>query len=61
MPSPKYAKIEVLRSLGIDNPEDIISDLNRANCYYNITQGSGVDYVSGPSVCTPEVIPKTII
>lgn len=70
---PKRAKIEVLLSLKIDNPEEIITDLNRANCYYNIIQGGGVDYTSGPScldflfddltfnACTPEVIPKTLI
>ena len=70
---PKSAKIEVLRSLKIDDHEEIVTDLNRANCYYNIMQGSGVDYTSGPSsldfllddltfdACTPEVIPKTLI
>jgi helicase-like protein len=70
---PKRAKIEVLLSLKIDDPEEIITDLNRANCYYNIIQGSGVDYTSGPScldflfddltfnACTPEAIPKTLI
>lgn len=70
---PKRAKIEVLLSLKIDDPEEIVTDLNRANCYYNIMQGSGVDYTSGPSsldflfddlafdACTPEAIPKTLI
>ena len=47
---PKHAKIEVLSSLKIDDPEEIVTNLNRANCYYNIIQGSGMDYTSGPSI-----------
>jgi hypothetical protein len=31
---PKRAKIEVLLSLKIDDPEEIVTDLNRTNCYY---------------------------
>ena len=70
---PKHAKVEVLSSLKIDDPEEIVTNLNRANCYYNIIQGSGMAYTSGPSIldfllddltlnpCTPEAIPKTLI
>jgi len=42
-------KDEVLDTLRIKNAETIITDLNRANCYYNILLGGGSNYSSGPS------------
>ena len=36
---------EVLRSLRVDDLEDIIMDLNRVNCFYNISDSSEVDYI----------------
>jgi hypothetical protein len=70
---PQYVKDEVLSSLKIKNPVEVISDLDRPNCYYNILLGGGADYKSGPTALdflfddcdgptsTPKDIPKTLI
>ncbi|KAN0068822.1 hypothetical protein V8E54_012991 [Elaphomyces granulatus] len=36
---------------GIDteNPVEVVSDLDRPNCYYNVLLGGGVDYKPGPT------------
>jgi hypothetical protein len=63
----------VLSSIGIQDPVHVISDLDRANCYYNLLLGGGIDYRSGPTALDfifdhceetrsiPEAIPKTLI
>lgn len=46
---PQHVKDEVLSSIKIKNPVEVVSDLNRPNCYYNLLLGGGVDYKSGPT------------
>ncbi|KAN0072178.1 hypothetical protein V8E54_009907 [Elaphomyces granulatus] len=46
---PRHVKDEVLSSIKIKNPVEVVSDLDRPNCYYNILLGGGVDYKSGPT------------
>ena len=70
---PQHVKDEVLSSINIKNPVEVVSDLDRPNCYYNLLLSGGVDYKSGPTALdflfddcdgprsTPEDIPKTLI
>jgi helicase-like protein len=70
---PQHVKDEVLSSIKIKNPVEVVSDLNRPNCYYNLLLSGGVDYKSGPTALdflfddcdgptsTPEDIPKTLV
>ena len=48
---PRHVKDEVLSPIKIKNPVEVVSDLDRPNCYYNILLW-GVDYKSGPTALT---------
>lgn len=70
---PRAKKDQILSSIGIEKHVEIMTNLDRPNLYYNILQGGGVQYKSGPTVLdflfddcnnptsTPLSIPKTLI
>jgi superfamily II DNA helicase RecQ len=45
---PRHVKDEVLSSIKIKNPVEVVSDLDRSNCYYNMV-GELTTYKSGPT------------